>query len=65
VPACNWAASEPERHARQLDTDYCYGRKLTSFDIAADGNLSNRRVWGDPGDGVPDGIGIDADVAAW
>ncbi len=32
-----------------------YGRKLTAFDIEADGGLSNRRVWADLGDGVPDG----------
>ena len=28
-----------------------YGRKLTAFDIEADGDLSNRRVWADLGDG--------------
>lgn len=42
-----------------------YGKKLTSFDIAADGSLSNRRVWAALGDGVPDGICIDADGAVW
>jgi sugar lactone lactonase YvrE len=42
-----------------------YGKKLTSFDIAADGSLSNRRVWADLGDGVPDGICVDADGAVW
>ena len=42
-----------------------YGRKLTAFDIAADGRLSNQRVWADPGDGVPDGICIDAEGAVW
>jgi sugar lactone lactonase YvrE len=42
-----------------------YGRKLTAFDIAADGNLSNRRVWADLGDGVPDGICIDGENAVW
>jgi len=42
-----------------------YGKKLTAFDIASDGNLSNRRVWADLGDGVPDGICIDADAAVW
>ena len=42
-----------------------YGRKLTAFDIAADGSLSKRRVWADLGDGVPDGICIDADGAVW
>jgi sugar lactone lactonase YvrE len=42
-----------------------HGRKLTAFDIAADGSLSNRRVWAELGDGVPDGICIDADGAVW
>ena len=42
-----------------------YGNKLTAFDIAADGSLSNRRVWADLGDGVPDGICLDAENAVW
>jgi sugar lactone lactonase YvrE len=42
-----------------------YGRKLTALDIAADGSLSNRRVWADLGAGVPDGITIDAEGAVW
>jgi len=42
-----------------------HGKRLTAFDIAADGTLSNRRVWADLGDGVPDGICIDADNAVW
>lgn len=42
-----------------------YGKRLTAFDIAADGNLLNRRVWADLGDGVPDGICMDADGAVW
>ncbi len=42
-----------------------YGKKLTAFDIAADGSLSNRRVWADLGDGVPDGICLDAENAVW
>src|SRR5262249_32579253 len=33
-----------------------HGRKLTAFDVGADGSLSHRRVWADLGDGVPDGI---------
>jgi sugar lactone lactonase YvrE len=40
-------------------------RRLTAFDIAADGGLSNRRVWADLGDGTPDGICIDAEHAVW
>jgi sugar lactone lactonase YvrE len=42
-----------------------YGRELSAFDIATDGALSNRRVWADLGDGVPDGICLDAEGAAW
>jgi sugar lactone lactonase YvrE len=42
-----------------------YGKKLTAFDIAADGGLSNRRVWADLGEGVPDGICLDAEGAVW
>jgi sugar lactone lactonase YvrE len=42
-----------------------YGKRLTAFDIAADGSLSNRRVWADLGGGVPDGICLDADDAVW
>ena len=42
-----------------------HGKKLTAFDIAPNGSLSNRRVWADLGSGVPDGICIDADGAAW
>lgn len=42
-----------------------YAKRLTAFDIAADGSLSNRRVWADLGDGVPDGICIDAEGAVW
>jgi sugar lactone lactonase YvrE len=42
-----------------------YGKRLTAYDIAADGSLSNRRVWADLGDGVPDGICIDAEGAVW
>jgi sugar lactone lactonase YvrE len=42
-----------------------YGKRLTAFDIAADGGLSNRRVWADLDDGVPDGICVDAEGAVW
>jgi sugar lactone lactonase YvrE len=42
-----------------------YGRRLTAFDIAPDGGLSNRRVWASLGSGVPDGICLDADSAVW
>jgi sugar lactone lactonase YvrE len=42
-----------------------YGRRLTAFDIATDGSLSNRRIWADLGDGVPDGICLDSESAIW
>jgi sugar lactone lactonase YvrE len=42
-----------------------YGNRLTAFDIAADGGLSNRRVWANLGDDYPDGICLDAEGAAW
>jgi sugar lactone lactonase YvrE len=41
-----------------------FARRLTAFDVAADGNLSNRRVWAEL-DGYPDGICLDADGAVW
>jgi sugar lactone lactonase YvrE len=42
-----------------------YGKRLTAFDITDDGSLSNRRVWADLDDGVPDGICVDAEGAVW
>jgi len=42
-----------------------YASRLTAFDIAADGGLSNRRVWADVDGGAPDGICLDADGAVW
>ena len=40
-----------------------FAERLTAFDIAEDGTLSNRRVWAD---GVgPDGICLDADGCIW
>jgi sugar lactone lactonase YvrE len=42
-----------------------YANKLTAFDIVEDGGLSNRRVWADLGDGVPDGLCLDAEGAVW
>jgi sugar lactone lactonase YvrE len=42
-----------------------HGKRLTAFDIASDGNLSNRRVWAELGDGAPDGISLDSEDAVW
>lgn len=39
--------------------------RLTAFDIAADGSLSNRREWAPLGTRVPDGICLDAEGAVW
>ncbi len=41
-----------------------YGNKLTAFDIAADGSLSNGRPWAEVED-HPDGICLDAEDAIW
>jgi sugar lactone lactonase YvrE len=41
-----------------------YGQRLTAFDLAADGGLSNRRTWAEVDD-HPDGICLDADGAVW
>jgi hypothetical protein len=42
-----------------------YRNRLTAFDIAPDGALTNRRVWAEtPGD-HPDGICLDAEGALW
>ena len=41
------------------------GRRLTAFDRASDGSLSNRRVWADLGSRLPDGICMDAEGAVW
>jgi sugar lactone lactonase YvrE len=40
-----------------------FAGRLTAFDIADDGSLSNRRVWAD--NIAPDGICMDADGAIW
>jgi sugar lactone lactonase YvrE len=49
---------------RTLIVAESYGQQLTAFEIGADGNLSNRRVWAKIED-HPDGICLDADGAAW
>ena len=42
-----------------------WANRLSAFDIARDGGLSNRRVWADLGDSPPDGICTDAEGALW
>ena len=40
-------------------------KRLTAFDIAADGTLSNRRVWAETPTCNPDGICLDAEGGIW
>jgi sugar lactone lactonase YvrE len=42
-----------------------FGARLTAFDVASDGSLSNRRVWAQLDKAVPDGICLDAEGAVW
>lgn len=42
-----------------------YANRLSAFDIASDGALGERRLWAALGDGVPDGLCLDADGAIW
>ena len=43
-----------------------FGARLTAFDIAANGDLSNRRVWAElPKGAVPDGICLDSEGGIW
>jgi sugar lactone lactonase YvrE len=43
-----------------------FAGRLTAFDVADDGALSNRRVWAQlDGGAVPDGICLDAEGAIW
>jgi sugar lactone lactonase YvrE len=43
-----------------------FAGQMTAFDIAADGSLSNRRVWAAlPEGAVPDGCCLDAEGAVW
>jgi sugar lactone lactonase YvrE len=42
-----------------------YRHRLSAFDILPDGGLSDRRMWADLHDGVPDGICLDAEGAVW
>ena len=42
-----------------------HASRLTAFDIAPDGGLSNRRVWAALDSAAPDGICLDAEGAVW
>ena len=50
---------------RTLVVGESFGACLTAFDVAADGSLSNRRVWAALDGAVPDGICLDAEGAIW
>ncbi len=59
----NGAAITPDR--RTLIIAESFGSRLTAFDIADDGSLSQRRVWATLVDAAPDGICLDAEGAIW
>ena len=42
-----------------------FANRLTAFDRADDGTLSNRRLWAELGEHEPDGICLDAEGAVW
>lgn len=50
---------------RTLIVGESFGGRLTAWDIAADGTLSNRRLWAQLDGAVPDGICLDAEGAIW
>jgi sugar lactone lactonase YvrE len=50
---------------RTLVVAESYRGRLTGFDVAPDGGLTNRRVWAELGPGGGDGICLDAEGAIW
>jgi sugar lactone lactonase YvrE len=42
-----------------------FASRITAFDVAADGGLSNRRIWAQLGDAYPDGICLDKAGMLW
>lgn len=50
---------------RTLIVGESYAARLTAFDRAADGSLSNQRVWAKLEGAVPDGICLDAEGCVW
>jgi sugar lactone lactonase YvrE len=59
----NGVAVTPDN--RTLILAETYAHRLTAFDIATDGALSNRRVWAELGEEYPDGICLDGEGAVW
>jgi sugar lactone lactonase YvrE len=50
---------------RTLIVGETMGQRLTAFDIAEDGTLSNRRTYADMKGRAPDGIALDAEGGVW
>lgn len=50
---------------RSLVVAESFANRLTAFDVAPDGGLSNRRIWADLGAHTPDGICLDSEGAIW
>ncbi len=50
---------------RTLIVGETFAHRLTAFDVAADGTLSNRRLWATIDGCYPDGICLDAEGAIW
>ncbi len=59
----NGAVITPD--GRTLIVAETLARRLSAFDVAADGALSSRRVWAELGMRAPDGICLDADGQVW
>src|SRR5579883_2273071 len=53
------------RDGRTLIVAETLGRRLTAFDVAADGTLSNQRLYAATGNAAPDGIALDAEGGVW
>jgi sugar lactone lactonase YvrE len=53
------------RNGKTLIVAETLGKRLSAFDVAEDGSLSNRRVWASLETAMPDGICIDAEDAVW
>jgi sugar lactone lactonase YvrE len=50
---------------RTLIVGETFGGRMSAFDIAGDGGLSNRRVWAETWPRVPDGACLDAEGCVW
>jgi 2-polyprenyl-6-methoxyphenol hydroxylase-like FAD-dependent oxidoreductase/sugar lactone lactonase YvrE len=59
----NGTALSPD--GRTLIVAESFAMRLTAFDVATDGSLSNRRVWAETPGYTPDGICLDAEGAVW